>query len=228
MALPQLVDTGFQGLFHSPPGVLFTFPSQYCALSVTGQYSALRGGPRSFRQGFTCPGVLWIPLRRLALRVRGFHPLRPAFPKPFPCAARSRMRSEPRSARTAVWAVPVPLAATPGIDVSFLSSGYLDVSVRRVPLRALWIGARMHGSSPCGFPHSDTCGSAGMCPSPQLFAACRVFRRLPVPRHPPRALSAWPVPPSGSPERDALSFAKKLSRKIYKYDAELKNYWYLT
>ena len=227
-ALPQLVNTGFQVLFHSPPGVLFTFPSQYCALSVTGQYSALRGGPRSFRQGFTCPGVLWIPLRRLALRVRGFHPLRPAFPKPFPCAARSRMRSEPRSARTAVWAVPVPLAATPGIDVSFLSSGYLDVSVRRVPLRALWIGARMHGSSPCGFPHSDTCGSAGMCPSPQLFAACRVFRRLPVPRHPPRALSAWPVPPSGSPERDALSFAKKLSRKIYKYDAELKNYWYLT
>ena len=28
--LPQLVDTGFQVLFHSPPGVLFTFPSQYC------------------------------------------------------------------------------------------------------------------------------------------------------------------------------------------------------
>ena len=84
------------------------------------------------------------------------------------------------------------------------------------------------GLPPCGFPHSDTCGSPGMCPSPQLFAACRVFRRLPVPRHPPRALSAWPVPPSGSPERDALSFAKKLSRKIYKYDAELKNYWYLT
>ena len=28
-ALPQLVDTGFQVLFHSPPGVLFTFPSQY-------------------------------------------------------------------------------------------------------------------------------------------------------------------------------------------------------
>ena len=35
MALPQLVDTGFQVLFHSPPGVLFTFPSQYYALSVT-------------------------------------------------------------------------------------------------------------------------------------------------------------------------------------------------
>ena len=29
-ALPQFVNTGFQVLFHSPPGVLFTFPSQYC------------------------------------------------------------------------------------------------------------------------------------------------------------------------------------------------------
>ncbi len=34
--VPQLADTGFQVLFHSPPGVLFTFPSQYYALSVTG------------------------------------------------------------------------------------------------------------------------------------------------------------------------------------------------
>ena len=34
--LPQLVSTGFQVLFHSPPGVLFTFPSRYYALSVTG------------------------------------------------------------------------------------------------------------------------------------------------------------------------------------------------
>ena len=34
--VPQLVNTGFQVLFHSPPGVLFTFPSQYYTLSVTG------------------------------------------------------------------------------------------------------------------------------------------------------------------------------------------------
>ena len=34
-ALPQIVNIGFQVLFHSPPGVLFTFPSQYYALSVT-------------------------------------------------------------------------------------------------------------------------------------------------------------------------------------------------
>ena len=34
-ALHLLVNTGFQVLFHSPPGVLFTFPSRYYALSVT-------------------------------------------------------------------------------------------------------------------------------------------------------------------------------------------------
>ena len=36
LALPLLVSTRFQVLFHSPPGVLFTFPSRYCSLSVTG------------------------------------------------------------------------------------------------------------------------------------------------------------------------------------------------
>ena len=36
LALPLLVSIQFQILFHSPPGVLFTFPSRYCSLSVTG------------------------------------------------------------------------------------------------------------------------------------------------------------------------------------------------
>ena len=82
-ALPQLVDTGFQVLFHSPPGVLFTFPSQYYALSVTKEYLALRGGPRIFSQGSTCLDLLWIPPCQLAFRLRDFHPLWSAFPKLF-------------------------------------------------------------------------------------------------------------------------------------------------
>ena len=102
----------------------------------------------------------------------------------------SIMRSEPRCARTTVWPLSISLAATLEIDVSFSSSGYLDVSVRRVPLPALWIGAGMHEGFSCGFPHSDTSGSKGICPSPKLFAAYRVFRRLLVPRHPPYALSS--------------------------------------
>ena len=98
-------------------------------------------------------------------------------------------RSEPQHARTLVWALPVSLAATPGIDVSFSSSGYLDVSVHRVPLHTLWIGVWIHEVSSCGFPHSDISGSMDICSSPKLFAAYHVFHRLLVPRHPPCALS---------------------------------------
>ena len=97
-------------------------------------------------------------------------------------------RSEPRSARTPVWALPLSLAATYGITFVFFSSGYLDVSVHRVPLHTLWIGVWIHEVSSCGFPHSDICGSMDICSSPQLFAAYHVFHRLLVPRHPPCAL----------------------------------------
>ena len=58
--VPQLVNIWFQVLFHSPPGVLFTVPSQYYALSVTKEYLALGGGPPEFPQGSTCLAVLWI------------------------------------------------------------------------------------------------------------------------------------------------------------------------
>ena len=78
--VPQLVNTGFQVLFHSPPGVLFTFPSQYYALSVTKEYLALGGGPPDFLQGSTCLAVLRIPLAVFWFHVRGFHPLWPDFP----------------------------------------------------------------------------------------------------------------------------------------------------
>ena len=101
----------------------------------------------------------------------------------------SGLRSEPRNARIPVWPLPRSLAATCGIDVSFSSSGYLDVSVHRVPLHALWIGAWMTGVCPGGFPHSEIHGSRDICSSPWLFAAYHVFLRLSVPRHPPCALS---------------------------------------
>ena len=100
----------------------------------------------------------------------------------------SVLRSEPRSARTPVWALPLSLAATYGITFVFFSSGYLDVSVHRVPLRTLWIGVRIHEGCSWRFPHSEICGSSDICSSPQLFAAYHVFLRLLVPRHPPCAL----------------------------------------
>ena len=101
----------------------------------------------------------------------------------------SIVRSEPQHARTLVWALSISLAATLKIEFSFSSSGYLDVSVHRVPFHTLWIGVWMTGVRPAGFPHSDICGSMDICSSPQLFAAYHVFLRLLVPRHPPCALS---------------------------------------
>ena len=74
--------------------------------------------------------------------------------------------------------------------VVFSSSGYLDVSVHRVPLHTLWIGVWMTEGCSAGFPHSDISGSMDICSSPKLFAAYHVFHRLLVPRHPPCALSS--------------------------------------
>ena len=51
-----------------------------------------------------------------------------------------------------VWALSVSLAATQKIDVSFSSSGYLDVSVPRVTFLKLWIHLRIHEVSHVGFP----------------------------------------------------------------------------
>src|SRR5215203_3841316 len=46
--LRPLVSTRFQVLFHSPSGVLFTFPSRYLFAIGRQEYLALDGGPPSF------------------------------------------------------------------------------------------------------------------------------------------------------------------------------------
>ena len=190
-ALPQLVNTGFQVLFHSPPGVLFTFPSQYYALSVTEEYLALRGGPRSFHQGSTCLDVLWIPLLSFQISLTGLSPSLAGFPKTILlrllnqfCGPNPGMHAS----RFGLFRFRSPLL--PESHVVFSSSGYLDVSVHRVPLHTLWIGVWMTEGSSAGFPHSDISGSMDICSSPKLFAAYHVLHRLSVPRHPPCALNA--------------------------------------
>ena len=72
--------------------------------------------------------------------------------------------------------------------VVFSSSGYLDVSVHRVPFHKLCIGLRILEVCSSRFPHSEISGSKDICSSPKLFAAYHVFHRLLVPRHPPYAL----------------------------------------
>ena len=89
-----------------------------------------------------------------------------------------------------VWAHPVSLAATKGVELSFLSSGYLDVSVRPLTFSQPIYSAE--DDQTLLWPGSPIRRSAGQrlfSASPRLIAAVRVLHRLLVPRHPPCALS---------------------------------------
>ena len=94
----------------------------------------------------------------------------------------------PKVLLPSVWPLPLSLAATNGISFDFSSSGYLDVSLPRVPRIRLCVQRMLRDSSSRVFPHSDISGSQLICSSPKLFAACHVLRRLPMPRHSPYAL----------------------------------------
>src|SRR5207245_9827290 len=48
---------------------------------------------------------------------------------------------------------------------------------------------RADGLAAAGLHHSEILGSQLVCSSPRLIAAYHVLRRLPVPRHPPCALT---------------------------------------
>ena len=155
--VPQLVNTGFQVLFHSPPGVLFTFPSQYYALSVTKEYLALGGGPPDFPQGSTCLAVLWILLAPLGFRVPGFHLLWPAFPKPFPYPSGHFLQSV------------TPGCSHPGLGSSHFARRYFG---NRVFFLFLWV---LRCFSSPGSPHT---------PMDSVHAGGGLLRRVSPFRHP--------------------------------------------
>ncbi len=82
--LQRIVGTRFQVLFHSPPGVLFTFPSRY--LSAIGHQGVFRlsGWSRQIHTEFHGLGATWDTTRKTArFRVRGSHPLRRPLPEAF-------------------------------------------------------------------------------------------------------------------------------------------------
>ena len=94
-----------------------------------------------------------------------------------------------------VWAIPISLAATDGIDFSFSSSCYLDVSVHTVsctiPMYSVW-------------PGSGISGSTLICQLPQAY------RRLSRPSSPSNAKTSPIFPQQLDHKYPALS--SKLSR----------------
>ena len=72
-------------------------------------------------------------LTQITFRIRGSHPLWPAFPCRSPKLSRRCAGPQPRRINPPVWPLPISLATTFGISVDVSSSPYLDVSVQAVP-----------------------------------------------------------------------------------------------
>jgi hypothetical protein len=92
--------------------------------------------------------------------------------------------------RSLVWADSFSLAATGEVDVSFFSSGYLDVSVPRVAFDGLYIQPPIIWDLAIwGFPIRISRDRRLFDSFSELFAAYHVLHRLLAPRHPPYTLS---------------------------------------
>ena len=124
---------------------------------------------------------------------------------------RLRDTSTPINRSSSVWPLASSLAATKAIDFSFFSSGYLDVSVRRVPsCMPILFSMRCRTFHTAGSPIRISADITPVCGSPQLFAAYHVLLRQLVPGHPPCALSSL-----------ICSRARLLSRARYSFAFQL-------
>ena len=82
--LRLIVSKRFQVLFHSPPGVLFTFPSRYWSTIGHQGVFSLSGWSRQIHTGFHGPRATWDVAQRVRMfRLRGCYPLWPTLSKVF-------------------------------------------------------------------------------------------------------------------------------------------------
>ena len=139
------------------------FPHGTGSLSVSQEYLALADGPAKFRQGFTCPALLRIPLSITFITHTGLSPSLVNLSRLLRfCMHKMSWSYNPKIAvTTLVWANPRSLATTYGITFVFFSSAYLDVSVQRVcpPIGVIHLQC-------IGLPHSGIYGSSDVCSSP--------------------------------------------------------------
>ena len=181
----RLEARGFRVCFTPLLEVLFTFPSRYsCAIGLSVVFSLAGWSPPIPAEFLVLRGTQGSAWPGGRFRVRGCHPLWPRVPARSAAAPRGdaggpTTPGAPRRARFGLLRGRSPLLAQ-----SFLFSLPAGTGMFRFPAFAprLWRGA---GTAPGGFPHSDIRGSLGTCPSPRLFAACHVLRRLREPQASP-------------------------------------------
>ena len=156
----------FQDLFHSPPGVLFAFPSQYWFTIGRSRVFSLGGWSPHLQTGFhvSRPTSRKLSTTNPTSRT-GLSPSVAGLSRPFRCRIRYHLQ-----------APPVSLAATSRISVDVFSCSYLDVSVRCVRLKELCIHFKIPLRVSSLIRTSvDQCSLAS---SPRLFAGCDVLLRL--------------------------------------------------
>ena len=97
-------------------------------------------GPSCFPQGFTCPVVLWIILVAFSFQLQGYYLLWRSFPTLFIYDIASMLYvRNPNEVNFIGLACSAFARRYLRNRISFSSSGYLDVSVPRVPLAKLCI-----------------------------------------------------------------------------------------
>ena len=163
-----LVSLRFQVLFHSPPGVLFTFPSRYYSLSVTRSYLALGDGPPVFPPDSTCPVVLWILASNVGFRLRDYHSVSSNFPVVFSYLSLMIMQVRTPSNIT-VFRFRLFPVRSPLLRKSFVYFLFLRVlrcfSSPSSPRNTMYSCHVTHITM-SRLPHSDIYGSMFICNSP--------------------------------------------------------------
>src|SRR5690606_16086578 len=204
--LQRFVCKRFQVLFHSPPGVLFTFPSRYLsAIGLLGVFRLTRWSWQ-IHTGFLGPRATWDTSRAIGtFRLRGWHPLWRGFQSTssmFRChacgtAVPLRSPATPNTQRLpAITRVRFGLfrVRSPLLTESRLFSlpvGTEMFHFPTFPLPALYIQAgvtrsRCHAQR--GFPIRKSSDQSSIISSPRLIADLYVLLRLQKPRHSPFAL----------------------------------------
>ncbi len=121
IVLSLLVNTGFQVLFHSPPGVLFTFPSRYYSLSVTTIVFSLGGWSPLLPTGFLVSCGTLGPARKLPSSSTGLLPSLVPLPKGFHSSSTCSFAAPQPQAAVAPWFGLFPFRS-PLLRKSFLLS----------------------------------------------------------------------------------------------------------
>ncbi len=156
--LRQVVGARFQGLFHSPRGVLFTFPSRYSfAIGLQGVFS-LGGWSRLLRAGFHVPRATRDAGVSAAIVTRtGLSPAMAGLSRPFRFLTPriSRSHNPARALTRAVWAPPFSLAATRGITCLF--SPPAATKMFQFTAFASIAGSPLGGVPPFGHPRVNGC-----------------------------------------------------------------------